>query len=309
MNCDELFEFEITMDGYRLKSYLRKDDPSVTDIEIPAKYMGKKVWLIMPRAFENARYIRSVHIPKKLSALATMAFAGCTALERVRISSKKLTMLSGVFDGCTSLKRIVLPEKTYSITTECFKGCTALEDVTVLGGIWKISYDAFEDCVSLKKITLPESLEKIEHNAFANCPSLESLTLKSSVIEAEDGGGLFGCPKLSAETLLPLAINVRETVDDEKARTVINWKIILSRADVFALVLRRFDERPAPELVVGRGDIALLSAAAENGMFTVENIDALVEYSASSGSTEVTAWLLEYKNSEFGFDGVGKYEL
>lgn len=305
MNFDELFEFEIIEDSYRIKSYLRKDDPTFTDIEIPAEHKGGKIRLIMPGAFENARYIRTVRLPESVIALAPRAFAGCTSLESVRFASKKIAMLSGIFLGCTSLKSIVLPE-THSISGECFMGCSALEEVTVLGRIWEVSYNAFRDCVSLKKVTLPKSLEVIGGNAFANCPSLESITPIGPDIEVRNGGGLFGCPKLPPETLLPLA-RERRLIKAEKV--TINWNLILSRADVFALALKELEERPSPELVIGKGDISLLPAAAENGMFTAENIDGLAERSVKNGSTEVTAWLLEYKNRTFGFNGGDKYEL
>lgn len=305
MNCDELFEFEKTDDGYRLKSYLRKDDPSLTDIKIPSKYKGEKIWLIMTGAFQNSRHICTVHIPKSVVGLAPRAFAGCTALESVRFSSKKLSMFSGIFLGCTSLKSIVLPE-THSISSECFMGCSALEEVTVLGKIWEISYDAFRDCVSLKRVTFPKSLEVIGGNAFTNCPSIESITPISPDIEVRNGGGLFGCPKLPPEILLPLAQERRRL---NAGKVTINWRLILSRADVFALALKELEERPTPELVIDSRNISLLPPAAEQSMFTEKNIDSLVEYSVKNGSTEVTAWLLEYKNQKFGFNGEDKYEL
>ena len=302
MNYDELFVFDDS--GYKVKDYLRKDDPSITDIKIPSKHMGKKIWLIKPHAFENARYIRTVHLPKSVTALATKAFAGCTSLESVHISSNKLTMFSGIFCGCTSLKSIVLPQETY-IKFECFMGCTSLEEVTVLGGTEKVPFDAFRDCVSLKKVTLPETLKLIERTAFINCPSLESLTIKSQNVKAEDGGGLFGCPRLSAETLFPFAV----TTDEETGNRYVNTDLILSRADIFDYLFKKYKADIPPEQVIGKANISLLPIAAEHNMFTKENIDGLVELSVTNGSAEVTAWLLEYKKQKFGFNGGETYEL
>lgn len=282
MKCEELFEFEIIDDVCCLKRYMRRDDPSLTDIEIPDEHTGKKLGRIMPCAFAGARYIRTVHIPESVTELESYTFW-----------------------NCASLVSIVIPPKTRRIRNGCFKDCTSLEEVDITEGLEKISYRAFAECVSLKKITLPETLKEISNSAFENCLSLEEITLHSRNIKISGGGGAFSCPKLPAETLAIFAKN-RYRKDQ---KTSVNWRLALSRADVFALALKDTDDLPPPGRVVGIGDVSLLAAAAESGKFTAEYIDELVGYSSENGSTEVTAWLLDYKNRTFGFDGGDNFAM
>ena len=83
MNPEELFEFEECENGYILKEYLLKKDPSVTEAESPSEYEGKSVVGIGGDAFLLSRHLRSVKIGEGVREICYNAFMSCRELREV----------------------------------------------------------------------------------------------------------------------------------------------------------------------------------------------------------------------------------
>lgn len=84
---EELFRFEKTEGGYSVASYLKTEDRSVTEIEIPEEYNGLPVEAIEEYAFFCARFIKSIVLPKSLKAINSAAFQYCNKLKSVAFNS------------------------------------------------------------------------------------------------------------------------------------------------------------------------------------------------------------------------------
>lgn len=101
-DAGELFRFENVGGGYSVAEYLKKDDPSVAELEIPEEYNGKPVVRIKFKAFMFAEHLKSVRLPKSLKEIEDSAFAFCRELERVEFNGSPI-IEPYIFDGCPKL--------------------------------------------------------------------------------------------------------------------------------------------------------------------------------------------------------------
>lgn len=99
---EALFRFEKTEGGYSVASYLKTEDTSVTEIEIPEEYNGLPVEAIEEYAFFSARFIKNIVLPKSLKAINSFAFQFCNGLKSVTFNSVP-RLGENVFFGCRLL--------------------------------------------------------------------------------------------------------------------------------------------------------------------------------------------------------------
>ena len=79
---------------------------SLSIIEIPQTYQGKKVTQILPMGFKDASGLYSISIPDGVKKISTSAFAGCTSLTNIQIPKSVTYIHPSAFDGCYSLNSI-----------------------------------------------------------------------------------------------------------------------------------------------------------------------------------------------------------
>ena len=111
------------------------------NIEIPAKYDGKKVTGILDNAFEGMTKLKTVSIPDSVKYIGNGAFEDCTNLSAVEIGPKS---------------------KLEVIGEDAFYGCESLEEIYLPAGIEEIGQGAFTYCLSLTVITFEGDMEKAE---------------------------------------------------------------------------------------------------------------------------------------------------
>lgn len=223
-SVEELFIFLETEGGYSIEKYLKRDDPSVTELEIPAEYKGAPVVSIKLSAFGNSDFLREVFIPDSIKTI---------------------------------------------------------ED-------W-----AFHNCPELRHIRLPKEV-RIQPPGFLDCPKLDPQVVMA---------GLVGNPMDLSE---PFGLILR-----------LEWDDIL-RPDVFSLAVKydsfkKIGTEMLFKKIVSRGLFSHFEALENAGRSpTAEQTDDLINLSTEKGKTEMTAYLLDYKNRKFGFDpknGEDKFEL
>ncbi|MCM1168041.1 MAG: leucine-rich repeat domain-containing protein, partial [Ruminococcus sp.] len=95
-----LFEFGRTDNGCELKRYLKKDDPGITELDIPRKFRSAAVRSISANAFKDAVYLRSVSVPETVAVIGRGAFRGCRALSEITLPSGLKTVDGNMFSGC-----------------------------------------------------------------------------------------------------------------------------------------------------------------------------------------------------------------
>ncbi len=105
-NVDELFD--IADDGFGFHEtafvcdFLKRGDPSVTRVEIPAEYHGYPVKNIRQFSFSDCKYLREIFIPDSVETIDTWAFENCEELREVRLPKHVSIELQG-FKNCPRL--------------------------------------------------------------------------------------------------------------------------------------------------------------------------------------------------------------
>lgn len=298
---DELFRFEETEGGYNIVEYLKKDDPSITELEIPAEYNGKPVVNIESSAFKDAEDVESVAIPDTVTKIGDHAFS-----------------------FAVRLKTVSIPDGVSEIGDYAFESCLSLNDINIPEGIMRIGAFAFI-ASRIKSVTLPKSLEVLDDDAFSCCFELKSVTFNS--VPRFGKGVFYGCANLPADITLMGLVNsfdIKQPFDAEAFDVAFerNWSVenqyahnIYIRPDVFKLAIkndcfRSVDISVLLKFLVEAGYMTHLIYAEKHGMLDDDALlSALTEYSAEQGKTEFTAYLLDLKNRKFGFSGGNDFEL
>lgn len=115
---------------------------------------------------ENIKSLKTVKLPKSVTAIDNYAFKNCEALENIDLSLVKHIGRSS-FEGCKSLKSIKLSSYITAIDDYAFKNCASLEKVTGLHDGISLGQDAFTGT----KVELNEFVvdaEKDEESKFSD---------------------------------------------------------------------------------------------------------------------------------------------
>ena len=133
------------------------DGITVKDLEISARSTG----------------IKSLEIPKKVTAIAPEGYK-----------------------DCRELTQVYLPEGITGIGESAFEGCLMLEAVSLPESLVSIGDKAFRDCVKLQRLDLPDGLRSIprcsDEGPFENCPaSLYTNLMTSASLTVSRAGGHF----------------------------------------------------------------------------------------------------------------------
>lgn len=182
--------------------------------------------------------LKTIDLPKSVTAVKGAAFYGCTSLENINLENVKVIGRDnwyddGTFMGCTSLKNVNL-ENAVKINSNAFCRCTSLETVKldnleVLGAcafdsctalksivankLDTIEAHAFNDCINLKKVELSKAI-KIMDNAFHGCISLEDVKLDNlEVLGVNAFDSCISLKQIELPSIKYLGISVEEDDD------------------------------------------------------------------------------------------------
>lgn len=192
----------------------------------------------------------------------------------------------------------------------------------------RINYRAFASSRYLISVKIPSSIRNIEELAFADCSKLESVEFPDAKTYIEEDT-FYGCTKLPAEIQLmsvlgstnlacPMSGVMYHRFAPKYRSELILEKEPFMRTDIFELAVRNKCFRTSEgdwllwmlETLVERCTITHMQIAADGGLLDDEDtLVRLADISAKKGDVELTAWLLEYKNRKFGFNGGDNYEL
>ncbi len=170
-----------------------EENTAITSVTFP-----DTVETIGSRAFYGCTALKSVNLPKSLTALKNGAFA-LTAIEEIEIPKSlesadysyftykytlngvEYSLSEGPFVCCDNLKTVTFEKGTTKVADNLLRGCTGVEEITIPDTVTVIGGEAFCDCVNLKAIDIPDAVTKIEDNAFEGCVSLKSVELSKAL--------------------------------------------------------------------------------------------------------------------------------
>lgn len=109
-DVDGLFRIEKIRDGYAVMEYLKKDDPSITEIEVPSEFNGRPVTTIENICFGFAKYLREIVIPNSVRHIGRWAFLDCPRLSAVRLPKHVIIEAQAFMHCCKIPAEIVMAE-------------------------------------------------------------------------------------------------------------------------------------------------------------------------------------------------------
>lgn len=276
MDVNELFRFEKNEDGYTIAEYLKKNDPQITELEIPEEYNSFPVTTIGFCSFINSDYIKRVVLPPSVRSIHIKAFYCCLSLEEVEFSEELEVILSDTF-AYTVLKSANLPKSLKELGERAFAHCHNLESVTF------------------------NSAPSFGRNVFFNCFKLPADVTLMGLVNSCNLNRSFDTYTFND------AFNPATPWRDGYFK--------YTRPDVFELAVkndcfRSVDISVMLRFLIKTGDAESLRLTEKHGMLDdAALLSALTEYSAGQGKTELTAYLLDLKNRKFGFTAGGDLDL
>ena len=321
--------FEISRDG-KLCS-LASFDGSGNELVVPQEYNGRKVTgIAYDFYYKNDKYdklktLAKVTLPVTIKQFGENSFGAETEIVSEDPGSRYLK-----FESC-EFKERVWGQHYYELIRNCTEndGVT-FEDETIIvrcdpsksgeyivpDNVKAIRALAFSGCKKITKIVLPEGIEDIGQKAFRNCVKLAEINLPKSLKRlGEVGFGGYGCfagCKSLTSLRVPMAITkiTKVTLPDRPGVTL--YFHLGSQAYKFAK--KKYTKSAVKyymepgydfsgmvkidmlELLVEENDVAMLAAVLPFYKSGGKHIDRLIEKSSGSGSSEMTAFLLEWKN-------------
>lgn len=131
-------------------------------------------------AFENAKILKQVQLPERLSEIEGEAFWGA-GLEKIQLPAGLTCVNRGTFSYCRNLQEVVLPVGLETICEYAFEA-TALRSVEIPNTVSVIKLMAFANTL-LETIVLPESVRQVETEAFYTISwDTEEETLKDATV-------------------------------------------------------------------------------------------------------------------------------
>ena len=101
--------------------------------------------------------VRTIVLPKTVSAIGDRSFAGLSGLSTVTIPWGVTSIGTSAFDGCGKLASLELPDSLNVIKADAFRGCTALTSVRLPRYANYLEGNVFAGCTNLAEITVDEA--------------------------------------------------------------------------------------------------------------------------------------------------------
>ena len=250
--------------------------------------------------FSDCKNLREVILPESLVYMASNAFKGtpwykenlekvdgCHYLGRFLVSSDKNITHASIREG------------TIMICGSAFKARKNLTSVTFPDTLRIIGEQAFNGCTALRELHLPESVETVEGSSFSGCASLSYFeALRPDVFISSNAFG----SKRSEEIFYPeYAFIPMEIVGETVEKLFMGFCYLTSRDRHTPELQKRNDvivkkmDSKLLEIVINQGNMAALRNIAPLAV-SKTNIGSLIEYAQGKGNTEITAFLMDWKN-------------
>ena len=159
---------------------------TITGVDIPSTYNGKKVTQITEGGFQNCTKLKRITIPKTITTINGDAFKSCSVLKNVYYEGEledwlKLTISGNIYGNpCANgaklyvggnfklLEAVEIPSSITSIKFATFYGCTSITSVKLHDNVKSIKRNAFRNCTNLTDVNIPASVKEIQDYAFYN---------------------------------------------------------------------------------------------------------------------------------------------
>lgn len=137
-------------------------------------------------AFRYCNALKTITIPRSITAFSDQAFQYCYSLKAIVIPPDFSWISTDAMSQCYSLKRIITHKRNVYINGgRICPYCYILESIDIPIGVTTVGQYNYTGCFNLKKVFMPESVTKINSNAFRSCYSLYEIEIPSGVTKIE----------------------------------------------------------------------------------------------------------------------------
>ena len=267
-------------------------------------------------------------IPEGVTEIAKTAFADCAALSHIKLPDSLKYLDPKIFKdtsvlklqatkegGCTYLENflidsdkdvqdVVVRPGTVMICAHAFYQRYELRSVQFPASLKVVGFRAFTSCIRLKKACFFDGLEELDESAFSWCTALERIHIPDSCTSISKSSFVSATEKkmfLPEEAYIPY-YNLADCASaqaDFFAACYLTCKekhTAAARELYDPYVMKR--KRNLLTIAMDYQNVTALKELAPLAI-TKTNIDDLVQRAQNANHTEMTAFLLDYKNRNF----------
>ena len=299
-------------------------------------YLPDTVRSIGAYAFQGCAALEWVHLPVGLTEISERMFDGCISLQQVTLPTGIRSIGDYAFYGCAALKALHLPETVERIGKYAFYNCRRLEEINIPLAAVDLNTGLFLNCDALKYIAfgrcrhISDLISVLNHELHLTIdfPQEDGKTKRARLIipdfqyeyiedtparqfhQVNYGTGhifrqCIGNSEIdfrrydeifyltrredAAVTVLLLAMNRLEypyRLEERRRETYLTYL-----RDHFLWAAEYFMNQNAPEKI---------RLFADWGLFTAENMPALIELAQSKGKTAILSFFMDYQHKHFG---------
>ena len=206
---------------------------------------------------------------------------------------------NGAFRKCSSLRSVSLPDSVTHIGNGAFYGCPSLRSVSIPDSVTHIGKCAFEYCCSLRSVSIPESVMHIGGSAFYGCLSLQTVSISLKHFECSGTKNA-----LNNSSAIICIVPLSAIPEEYRLKACIGYA--LREADYpEALRGEYLDHLRTCAAKLCKAAVTLpdlLSLLCREGLIDASSFPAFLEEALRLNAVDLTALLLEYKNTRLAND-------
>lgn len=252
--------------------------------------------------FQDCKKLKNVVLPKSLKYLGNNAFKGSPWHKQACEEDGKCIYIGDfLISSDKDIEEAIIKPGTKMICKSAFAYRYHLKRVDIPDSVKTIGAMAFCDCFDLAEVTVPKSVHTIEALAFTGCVKLKKIEVLNQNADIELN--LFGSDKSDVYVIPEYSYIPNLKLDKAKPIQREGFAIgFLTSLD------RHSEEEKAKyipyikrqggkltEKIIELGNIRALKSIAPL-LFNKCNIDEVIDLAKKRGSTELTAFIMDWKN-------------
>ena len=286
-------------------------------------------------AFHGCAALERVSLPANLQEISLRMFDGCASLEQITLPACLRAIGDYAFYGCSSLQKLHLPESVVRIGKYAFYNCRKMEEINIPLATTDLNMGMFLNCDALKYMTfgrckhISDLISGLNHELHLTIdfPQENGETMTSKLLipdfqyeYIEDTPARqfhqvnYGTGHIFRQCIGNSEIDFRRydeifylTKREDEAETVL--LLAMNRLQYPYRMQEKHKETYlnyirdhflwAAEYYINRNDNEKIKLFADWGLFTQENLPAVMDIAQKKGRTAILSFLMDYQHKHF----------